>query len=98
MGQFTVSRCTGTPLRQDITLLFETKLAIVQQTTDQKYRILSNCDTKHLISTNTLTLLKMYACHSQIQDGDNFLKWPPCHNLSHGIKKARYPINSVTHM
>ena len=29
----------------------------------------------------------MYACHSQIQDGDNFSTWPPCHNLSHGIKK-----------
>ena len=58
MGQFTVSRCTETPLRQYITPLYETKLAIVQQTTDQKQRILSNSDTKHLISTHTLYSFK----------------------------------------
>ena len=29
----------------------------------------------------------MYACLSQIQDGDNFSTWLPCYNLSHGIKK-----------
>ena len=36
MGQFTVLWCTETSLRQDITPLYEPKLAIVQQTTDQK--------------------------------------------------------------
>ena len=30
----------------------------------------------------------MYACQSQMQDGDNFSTWPPCHNISHdGLKK-----------
>ena len=41
MGQFTVLWCTETPLRQDITPLYETKLA---QLTKSRY--------KHLISTN----------------------------------------------
>ena len=84
MGQFTVSRCTETPLRQDITPLYETKLAIVRRRLTKSKRFFQIVIQSTCFRQILLTRLIMYACHSHIQDGIRSITLHTC-NMHVGI-------------